>query len=199
MLSFANDQPITNTNLTNTATNERWRGTLLFHNPGMYFKALYYGANNNGQGSNDSPQNNVVSTGNSGGIGSTRTNQWLHLAVIKQTGGTVKLMRNGGRAQNNSGNTGYSQINNNDTFGSGDPELEALRFGYVGRSVLAGSGATGDVVNGTPNAWIYGFKVYSKAAPVTGTNDDLAGPPTQAELRTTKGTMNAAFGFSNTD
>jgi len=194
MLSFANDQPITD------ATNSPWRGTLLFHNSGMFFKALRNGAVGYNTGSQDGATSEAVSTGNSGGISAARRNQWVHLALVKRTDGTVRIMRNGVRAQNNFTNTGYNRITNEAIFGSGDPTVDDLRFGYLGRSVLANSGVTGNTADGTPNAWIYGFKVYSKAAPLDGSdnwNDNLGDISTPGTLWGDKKIMNDAFGFND--
>jgi hypothetical protein len=204
MLSFANDNNI------NTNTAASWRGTLQFHNANMYFTALRNGAVGNGSvtgnggllGTNPNGSQGVF-TGGSLGI-ATRTNQWIHMALIKRTNGTVRIMRNYGRAQN-AVDTSYSMITDaTSTFGSGDEELEDLRFGYLGKSVLSAvpTGVATNQANGT-RGWYYGFKAYSKAVPLTG-DGDVAYPnqgnaTSPGTLRGDKKAMNDAFGFNNDD
>jgi hypothetical protein len=194
MLSFANDN-----NINNTAAGS-WRGTLLFHNDGMYFRALTNGAVGWDAARADTPTAAAVVTGGSNGIYNTRLNQWIHMALIKRTDGTVRIMRNYGRAQNNQDNTGYSRLTTEAIFGSGDEELEDLRFGYLGRSVLNAAGITGNQANGT-RGWYYGFKAYSKAVPLDGSDNypNQGAEGTAGTLRGDKKVMNDAFGFGNTD
>jgi hypothetical protein len=121
------------------------------------------------------------------------------MALIMKEDGTVRIMRNYGRAQNDFTNS-YSRITTEAIFGSGSEELEDLRFGYLGRSVLNAAGITGNQANGT-RGWYYGFKAYSKAVPLDDSdnypNQGAAG--TAGTLRGDKKVKNDAFGFNNND
>ena len=189
MMSLANDANI------NTSTAANWRGTILFHNPALYFKAM----NNGGVGSTSGTEQSIdtnATTGNSGGIGSSRINQWVSVSLMR-SGNTINIMRNYGRAQSIPG-TNVSRITTDPIFGSGDDELDDLRFAYLCRSVLMNSTINGaaNVTGGTPaNTFIYEFKVWSRAYALVNTTEH----PNMAALRADKFTLNDAFGYSDTN
>jgi hypothetical protein len=176
MLAFGNDPQIT------TTTAGNWRGTMVFLNPNLNFRIFTAG------------QTGQTTTGNSGGIG-TRTGGFVHLALVKQ-GNYVNIYRNGSLAQNNR-DTSFAALVSNAVFGSGNDDLEPLRYGYLGRPMFTSQA-------NVSNVRFYGFKVYSKAIyPVTSGSGTVyfdgssVGPLTTA-MRTFKATLSTAFGGSDT-
>jgi len=188
MLSFANDANINNTNAS------PWRGTVLFSNPGLYFRAANHGAVFPSNPGTEQSADEAAITGNSGGIGG-RTNQWVNLGLMK-TGNNINIMRNWGRAQSTPG-TNISRITTSEDFGSGDEEEYDLRYGYLGRSVLVNSGYTtqNNMVIGTPNAYYYEIKVYSNNFTLVNTTEH----PNMAAKRAEKKAMNDACGYNDTN
>ena len=191
VLSFANDPPNTITN-TNAGS---FRGTIVYSNGGLFFRAFNAGANGGAAGSGTNNAQ-VVSTGNSAGIAG-RVNQWVNLGLVRGTGtNIIRVQRNWTRAQNEIG-TDVSRITNNAAFGSGDPEVDDLRFGWVGRSVLDQAGTAALAYFRPANTWVYEIKVWSINYALT---DDLnITSPTRTTRLNELRAMNTAFGYGQTD
>jgi len=192
MMSFANDAAI------NTTSQSPWRGTVMFHNTGLWFSLFNNGVYNLSsiETGNGAVVTAGAAAGNSGGVGG-RINQWLHLAIVKrnQTSDTIRIMRNWTKAMNGDTNN-LSRISTDAAFGSGSTEEWDLRYGYLGRSVLSGvSSLNANLRNTTIDGGrIYEFKVYTKAVPLSG-NDY----PSRSDLLTQKKNFNDAFGAGNND
>ncbi|MCL2879745.1 MAG: LamG domain-containing protein, partial [Treponema sp.] len=194
-ISFANDANITDTN------SSPWRGTFSLSQNALNLRALYNGANGWNLGSNSSVQSTGISTGNSGGITTGRTNMWLNLMLVKVPAGNCFVERNWGRAQNQQDNTGYNQLATDPRFGSGDPSVDDFRYAYLGKSIFANAaGVSGGQATGTPGAFYYELKVYSKSpANMPSAGDPFIDAATKASNIADKAAMNTAFGYGNTD
>jgi len=205
LVSFSNDTDINNN------ANSPWRGVVTFSNPALWFRAYTYGRNSHSSG--DASSSAFRSIGGSGGLGSftgavsgNNGAQWAHIMLIK-SGQYIGIFRNWGMAINTGHAYDFNRISDSGTtFGSGNPELEDLRFAYLGKSPFDTSVFTSDDALQMANARFYGFKVYSKAwKTLTGATgvqlDDPYSTPTkdQNTLRGEKKDMNDAWGRPNTN
>jgi hypothetical protein len=180
MLAFANEETPAS------------RGTVRFHNPALWFRTHTAGTGGTTTG-----------LGGSGGLGSARTNRWVHLTLVRD-GNYVGIYRNGGVAQNNQG-INFSALTTDPIFGA-DPAVSSdpLRFGYLGKTL------TGTAV---ANVQFYGFKAYAAAiVPITadrfanatldggtttGADASEEGTPITWAMRQFKAALNAAFGLAD--
>ncbi|MCL2410011.1 MAG: hypothetical protein FWC97_00060 [Treponema sp.] len=195
-LSFGNDENI------NTTSADNWRGTLNFTNNNMWLRALDHGALGHNQGrQGDGTQNAVphaVVVGDSLGV-AHRIDQWLHISLVRLPNGNIRILRNWNQAMNGPLNTGFGRLATNPIYGSGDPELEDFRFGYLGRSLLVNSGAGGDADLGFPDgSFIYDFRVYSRASMLHDAGAGAGHPDGDNLWDTVSAQLNTAFGFTRT-
>jgi hypothetical protein len=210
-------------------------GSIILNNEALMLRAIASGTTGANSGSN-TMNNNVSVTGNSGGLGSftgavngNNGAQWVQLGIIRRPDsyvttytnaptdgrlyGTMRTIRNWGRAQNDR-HVDYRKINDNPNFGSVNDETYPMPYAYIGRNMVTGvtggtnTQATG-LNSGTPNAFYWEIKVYSKALSLS---DDAYPDPSLSDRtnsaastvyrdaqRAIKGQMNTDFGYPNTN
>jgi len=186
LFSFANDQPINNTNRAKVA-GEDWRGTVTFVAPKLSLALANNGRYNVGD-SQQTSTNDRVWFGNTNGLKTSGFNgQWIHVLVNVDANGRVNIYRtsmdSAGWLAEPTRALRATRLSAEDIFGSGDPEEYDLRYGYIGKSVYEGSGYTAtnniDARLATKNLKLYGFKAYSKAL-ITATGDTMPTLPETA-------------------
>ncbi|MCL2879470.1 MAG: hypothetical protein FWF29_04415, partial [Treponema sp.] len=191
MVSFANDNNIS------TTANTPWRGVFTFVNPNLTVKAYNHGRYGNAA-TNSTPSNSdYVATGNSGGLGSGHTNEWVHLMLIKSSDGGINIFRNGDCAQNARAND-FSRLNTDAAFGAADADTDPLQFAYLGQSPFRNisASASDSDVQYVPHVYFYDFKMYSKALiPHNGTDQTTVDNYLKSDRVAVKSKLNSAFGY----